>query len=286
MFDLEKAICDWRESMSARLPLQRDSVAELESHLRDAVQKHEQSGLSLEDAWAASLKQLGDPDGIAQEYGKLTGRSVWRWLPAQIVLGTYAAVAVLMAVASSLAFANRGDALLAIHVWTITVGYLAVFAVGALAVSSILTRAVRGWSTTETDVFLQTTRSITTVALALIVTGVILGGVWLRLTSGQFWNFDLREIGGIALVAWNSLVVLLLLHVRDERLEMRLGLAGNAIVAACWFGPLMLSKAAVDGFDGISLGMTAVISGFVLLTLLLGALTFLQPGRLRLRSSP
>lgn len=286
MFDLEQEIRKWRKAISARLPFQRDSIAELESHLRDAVQNHQHAGLTPEDAWTASLKQLGDPDLIAREYGKLTGYSVWRWRPAQIVLGVYAALGLILAFASSLSFANRGDALLAIHVWTIAVGYLGVFAVGAITASSILSRAMRGWSTTETDLFLRTTRYLTTAALVLIITGVILGGVWLRLGSGKFWSFDPREIGGIALVVWNALILMLLLRVRDERLEMRLGLAGNAIVAACWFGPLMLSKSAAHGFESRSLAMTAGLSGLVVLTLLLEALTFLQPGRLRLRSSP
>lgn len=284
MFDLEQAIRDWRKRMSASLPFQRDSVAELESHLRDAVQKHEQSGLTPEDAWSMSLKQLGDPDVIAREYHKLTGHSVWRWLPAQIVFGAYAVLALLLTYVSLRAFATRGDALLATHVWTITMGYSAVFAAAAITISSILSRALRGWTTTETDVFLRTTRFIATAALALIVTGVILGAVWLRGATGQFWNYDPREIGGIALIVWNAIVVML--RIRDERLEMRLGLAGNAIVAACWFGPLLLSKPAGHDFGGISRATTASISLFVLLTLLLAVLTFLQPGRLRLRSTP
>jgi hypothetical protein len=283
MFDLEQSIRDWRRTMSARLPFQRDAVAELESHLRDAVHKHQQCGLTLEDCWTASLKQLGDPDLIALEYGKVTACSVWQWRPAQVVLALYAAMALSVAYASSRAFANRGDALLAIHVWTITVGYLAVFAVGAIAAYATLTRALRGWTTIETDVFLRTARSITTLAVALIATGIILGGIWLRLTSGQFWNFDPREIGGIALLIWNALVVVLLLRSRDERLEMRLGLAGNAVVGACWFGPILLSKPETHGFGGISLASSTSISVFVLLTLLLGASTFLRPGRLRLR---
>jgi len=283
MFDLEQAIGKWRKSMSARLPFQGDTVAELESHLRDAVQKHQQSGLAPAEAWTAALKQLGDPDLIAREFGKLPGRSIWNWLPAQVVLGTYAALAVLVAFAASRGFANRGDAILAIHVWSITVGYLAVFAVGAIAISSILSRAMWGWTSTETDVFIRTTRFVAATALTLIVMGVVLGGVWLRRASGQFWVVDLREIGGITLAAWTLFVVLLRHRMRDERLAMRLGLAGNAIVAACWFGPAFLAIPAAHGFGSVSLATTALISGFTVSTLFLGGLTFLRPGRLRFR---
>lgn len=60
MFDLEQEIRHWRKAIAARMRLQTNSIAELESHLRDAVQKHVQSGLTVQDAWKESLKQLGD----------------------------------------------------------------------------------------------------------------------------------------------------------------------------------------------------------------------------------
>lgn len=285
MFDLEQEIRHWRKTISSRLPFQSDAVAELESHLRDAVIKCQQDGLTPQDAWKAALNQLGDSDVIAQEYAKLPRHSVRRWLPTQIVVGAYVALALFAAYGCSRRFLNTHDALLVIHVWTVTMGYAAVFAVGAIAVWAILSRALRGWSTTEADVLLRTTRYFTTAGIVLVGAAVILGGLWLQKTSGSIWANDPREIGGVTMLAWNALVILLLVRMRDERLEMRLGLAGNAVVAACWFVPLILSKVTSHGFDGISLALTASLCGFVLLIAFFGALTFLQPGCLRLRSS-
>ena len=126
MFNLDQEIRRWRSSMSARLPLHGEAVAELESHLRDAMQKQVQAGLEPRQAWTAALAQLGSPDAIAAEYGKLSEHAVWRWLPAKVILGGYAVVAAMFAclVGARVLFA-KADTLLAVHILMITLGYTA-----------------------------------------------------------------------------------------------------------------------------------------------------------------
>src|SRR6185436_2074344 len=133
MFDLEREMADWRRSMSARLPHHREALDELESHLRDAVQQRTAAGATPHEAWTAALARLGSADTIAAEYGKLPSRAVWRWLPARVVLGVYAAFVACLGwfVAVRLA-GGKNDALLAVHVFAITAGYTTLFAVGAV----------------------------------------------------------------------------------------------------------------------------------------------------------
>lgn len=285
MFDLNQEIRSWRRSMSARIPFHHEAIAELESHLRDAVQKQIQNGSTPEAAWTMALAQLGSLDAIAAEYGKLPKSAVWRWLPVRVVLGVYTIFALMLAwVVGSRMLMGRADLLLAIHVLTISLGYAAVFSAGAIAAWSILSRAFHGWSPAQTEVLGRATGISAVAALALTWCGVVFGALWFRNHAGLFWSWDPREIGGIVVMAWNVLVLALLVRGNNERLGMLLGLMGNALVALCWLTPIMFPGPGAH-LEAVSTVLIRVaIVGTVALVTLFG-LALLPEGRLRFRHS-
>ena len=281
MFDLEREIAGWRRWMSARLPHDREALDELESHLRDAVQQQVTAGAKLSEAWTAALNRLGSREAIAAEYAKLPSRAAWRWLPAQVVLGVYAVfVAWLGWFVAARFFGGKSDALLAVHVFAITAGYTTLFAVGAVVAWSILSRAFRGWSSIETGLLRSTMRSATIAGLALTVAGTLLGSIWAHDHLGRFWDWDSKEIGAVMLSTCMGGILRLLARGRDERVDLLLGLAGIAMVAACWFGPTFVPRDGLHEYGRHST-MAACLSGLMFLVVALFGLVFVRPGQLR-----
>ncbi len=284
MFDFDQEMRRWRRVISKRLPLHRDAVAELEEHLRDAVQRHVENGLPQDVAWTKAMDELGSPDSIMVEFNKLPRYAVYRWWPARIVMGTYFIVALLL---SSLIIARilegKVETLLALHVMSTTLGYTAVFAISAIAAWSVISRAFRGWTDAETEVFSRTTRCVSMTALILTLLGVVSGGCWVYRQTAQYWSWNLKEIGGVTLVAWNALVLVLLNRRNNERIGMVLGLMGAVLVTLCWFGPIFLSSETFHNHSGRSMPIrVALIEVASLFTLL--CLVYLPAGRVRHRN--
>ena len=92
MFDMEKAIRGWRDGFRKVPSIEDGYLEELESHLRESVEAHIESGLSPEDAFEKAVDSLGNPESIGTEYFKTdtrgrSGRPPWRrrsWMPALI----------------------------------------------------------------------------------------------------------------------------------------------------------------------------------------------------------
>lgn len=279
MFNLESEIRDWRRSMLARLPWHRDSIAELESHLRDAVQANVQAGMSSRDAWTTACSQLGNPDALAAEYFKLSKMKVWRWLPAKAVLGVYCLLAMLLL--GFLAWrvsSGKTEILLAAHVLSITLGYSAVLAVSAIATWSILSRTFAGWSDIETEIFARTNRTAAIASLTMTAIGLVTGCLWNHGRTGIYWGSSFAELSGLAVLFWNILVLGLLVKHRDERTGMLVSLTGAMVVATCWFGTVLAQKVSYYGVS-MSIISPAIVSGVILVALV--GMTILPAGRLR-----
>lgn len=68
MFDLEKAIRDWRGALERAARLDSDSLDELESHLRDDVDARRRQGVAAELAFKAAVKSLGSVRDLRKEF--------------------------------------------------------------------------------------------------------------------------------------------------------------------------------------------------------------------------
>jgi len=78
MFDLESQIRAWRSDLAAAMGNVPEPLDELESHLRDDIDRRIQRGADAQSAFEAARAQLGEAGRLAQEFAKTGDR---RWLP-------------------------------------------------------------------------------------------------------------------------------------------------------------------------------------------------------------
>lgn len=70
MFDLEQSITEWRKQMLAagiKIPVPLD---ELESHLREEIERQMKTGLSKCQAFEIAARQIGQPSALKNEFKK------------------------------------------------------------------------------------------------------------------------------------------------------------------------------------------------------------------------
>jgi hypothetical protein len=273
MFDLEQAVQEWRQTMALALCGQSDVIDELESHLRDEVQRLVQAGQMPQQAWKAALDRLGSSEQLTVEFGKLATVNALSWRPAQVLFLAHAAIALLLAWLLMARWWNGViDSLLTAHIFIVTVGYSAMFAVGAIAVWSVLARALGSWNPVRTGALRATVLLWTTAGLTLTAAGVVLGGWWASEHLGRIWAWDPKETAAVTVLAWNSLVLLSMLgRPLSERTTMAMGLVGNIVISLCWFGPPALAGTPMVWYLG----------AFVVIQVPLLVLAFLPAGRLR-----
>ncbi|HMJ67213.1 MAG TPA: permease prefix domain 1-containing protein [Candidatus Binatia bacterium] len=73
MFDLEQAIGDWRQALVSSGVKAREVLDELESHLRDEVDRQVRAESVPEQAFEAAVRQLGETDLLKSEFAKNRG---------------------------------------------------------------------------------------------------------------------------------------------------------------------------------------------------------------------
>ena len=83
MFDLEKAIKQWRKGLRKSEALEDGYIAELESHLRDEIDDQIKLGTSEDEAFKKAVNSVGQPEGLGEEFYKthtrrLSGRPSWK----------------------------------------------------------------------------------------------------------------------------------------------------------------------------------------------------------------
>ena len=64
MSDLDQAIADWRRQMVARGIKSSEVIAELESHLRDEIERQISSGAAEQDAYLTAVRSLGRANAL------------------------------------------------------------------------------------------------------------------------------------------------------------------------------------------------------------------------------
>jgi hypothetical protein len=78
MFNLEQSIAEWRRQMLAagiKTPVLLD---ELESHLREEIERQMRAGTSGRDAFKIAALQIGEAGGVKSEFGKIDADRVSR----------------------------------------------------------------------------------------------------------------------------------------------------------------------------------------------------------------
>ena len=82
MFDLEKAIADWRKQMLSAGIKTPVPLEELEIHLREEIERQMKSGLNEAEAFNSAVRQIGQASALKSEFAKAggTGRKVFWFL--------------------------------------------------------------------------------------------------------------------------------------------------------------------------------------------------------------
>ena len=71
MPDIERRLADWRRALAETAGCSDDVLDELESHLRDEVERLVQTGEPEERALDLALSRLGPPQALGAEFAKL-----------------------------------------------------------------------------------------------------------------------------------------------------------------------------------------------------------------------
>lgn len=71
VFDVNKAIADWRRHLAEVSKISADDLDELQSHLRDHIEQLVEEGLSAQEAFGRAIVQLGDAAEIDGEFSKV-----------------------------------------------------------------------------------------------------------------------------------------------------------------------------------------------------------------------
>jgi hypothetical protein len=75
MFDLEKSIIAWHRQMLAA-GIKASALHELEIHLREEMEKQQQTGLDEAAAFEAAIQNIGKPAALTDEFKKLGRRTL------------------------------------------------------------------------------------------------------------------------------------------------------------------------------------------------------------------
>jgi hypothetical protein len=78
MFDVEKAVNDWKAGFAGYECMIADNIHELEEHLRESMVQLVRLGLSPEEAFLVAAKRLGGPSVLTEEYRKVNGSHPWQ----------------------------------------------------------------------------------------------------------------------------------------------------------------------------------------------------------------
>jgi hypothetical protein len=70
MFDLEKAIADWRKQMTDAGVKNGEVLNELESHLRDDIEEQTRAGLCPQQAFEIAVERIGQGQALKREFAK------------------------------------------------------------------------------------------------------------------------------------------------------------------------------------------------------------------------
>ncbi|MGV3774948.1 MAG: cytochrome c biogenesis protein CcsA [Verrucomicrobiales bacterium] len=277
MHNLEQWIADWRKSAMAAPNICDEMLDELESHLRDTVDSLVRSGLGETEAFQIAVAQLGSTPVIASEFRKLEHSL---WLPVKVIACVGVMAALLLATVLVRSGKLQSDALLASHIYLLTLGYMTVFFSGMLGICFVCQGSFSEFSPSRSQSIRRANAFFCSLALVLTSVGMILGVFWAKGEWGRYWAWDLRETGALCVVLWLSSYLFLHRFVNsNSRTFLAVSVLGNNIVGLAWFGPPLLTHLHQYGASN---NLLFVLVGAFVANVILFLLSFASPGWLRL----
>ncbi len=239
MFDLERAVTEWRRQMLAAGIKTPAPLDELESHLREDIRALLSAGTPEEEAFQMAVSRLGSGGPLRTEFNKLKRPPGW---PVTVGLWLYAVGMILTAVVlSRRVIGGSWNLLLYAHVVTFTSGYCAAFFAGGCGICYVCFRHFRA-SWLERQRWLgRATFLFSHLAAGLTIGGMVLGMIWRAQHPERQYDGYTREMAALGMCIW--LVALCLTQRIDrvtERATMLMCIGGNIVLGLAWFGPFVL----------------------------------------------
>jgi hypothetical protein len=239
MFDLEMAINNWRRQTEPFCNGDSSDLDELEDHLREEVATLTRAGRTEQDAWAAAVAKLGEPAILSREFAKIDRLSMFDRCAFSAMLG---AAAIIVA-ALFVSLMTRGQRIvnqpvLAFHVTTITLGYLAgLFAAAFAGYNALRAFLAKRTIPALTGVTLRLVRFGSVIAAVFSLFGFAFGATWAYGESGRAFYMDLKELGGMVVIA--SFLFASIATMRSAvspRVSLTIAIVAGATVVIAWFG--------------------------------------------------
>ena len=152
-----------------------------------------------------------------------------RWLFATTVL-------VMLISLSQRLLAGKLGLLLAVHVFTVTLGYIAAFCVGGFGIFYVCYRLFCGWSPDRRKSLHRAVLLFSQLSAGLVIVGFVLAMVWCHQQHGKYLMGDAKEAGGLGVAIWFVVLSIMQRRRMSERAVMLMCLGGNIIVSLAWFG--------------------------------------------------
>jgi hypothetical protein len=274
MFDLEQSLNEWRRRMTAAGVKSAARLDELESHLREDVATLVSSGITEAEAFETAVERLGNPASLRAEFNRAEAGSCrivtitsWLWvgLAALFSAGMFQRIAV-----------GRGDLLLALHVCSIVLGYVAAFVAGGLGVAYIGFRAFHKLTPVRRDSLERAVAVFSVIAAGLASIGYLLGMFWAHSHWGVYFNGSSKEIAGACGSLWLIAIATMRLCNRTAgRGFILLSIGGNMVISLAWFAPFLMEAVPADkGPITVTAWLLAAFLGIQLVFLTAG----LMPG--------
>jgi hypothetical protein len=234
MLDLEQKITEWRRQMLAAGIKPPMTLDELENHLREDIRAHISAGNSEEQAFHLAVSRVGTPGALRTEFRKLKRPACW---PEKIGRWLFAVLVMVMAVwLSRRMLAGRLSLLLAVHVFTITLGYGAGFFAGGFGIFYVCYRLFHALSLDRRQSLHRAVLLFSQLSAGLVIAGFVLAMVWSHQHYGKYLLGDPKEAGGLGVAIWFVVLSVMQRRRMSERAVMLMCLGGNIMVSLAWFG--------------------------------------------------
>ncbi|MCA9135820.1 MAG: hypothetical protein KDB00_03650 [Planctomycetales bacterium] len=112
MFELEKAIHDWRHDLQQAGHFSEETIHELESHLRDGIAEFIEKGLTSKDAYTVAAARLGEHSALGAEFVKVNGTPTWQRRVLWMLIGYVGGIALTHAISGASSCVGTMPALL------------------------------------------------------------------------------------------------------------------------------------------------------------------------------
>lgn len=215
----------WRREM-LKIAISKESLLELEAHILDSMDRKMAAGMSEEQAFEASARELGSPRELALHFSSRLA------VADRIGLGFTLFCWGVGCLGCSLMVASL-PALLSFHVATILMGYWTLVCVAGMSLWIFF----RGWKSnlekpTESALRRLWIRMFEISAL-LFGSGIVLGSIWSHDKWGNYWSHDPREYGGLV-ICLISMACGILARFRSINILLVAAMGVTALLAGLW----------------------------------------------------